>query len=487
MCNFCLICSALVDLFLGEIGQVLKARVTDTNKSVQALALDIVCRISIGMEKPFEKYVRLFVLPVSTVLADQKAPIRLAALQTLTAIATACHGLEPMVPGITAALESSNPLQKGTLLHWLVDWFKDKEPSSTLELNTWVSPIISSLDDRNPDVRKGAQALLPTLITSAGFDYVLQQTNSLKPASRASAIPLIQAARPTLASVPAAKPVPVTTAPPAVPIDPPPDSPVSSMPPPKSKVMGVRRKLPQGSSRPDSRAQTPVESIANKVVTKPGLENQQGTVSSIQPVQSTLSLSLPFHATSMDARKARTGKDNNRWINEAGPTRKDLADLLQSQMEAHASKELITRLFSHDHNAVNDHIQGLSMICEVFSSAEDDESAGAVCLANFDLALKYVSIKAHEPQPNLISKCLEVVEAVLTFLRNANHQLTDGEAMCFIPTMVYKAIINEIISDYGLIFHCSSGILESRCDFGYNKSFEPFRKCMHIADYSKCC
>jgi cytoskeleton-associated protein 5 len=395
------------------------------------------------MEKPFEKHARLFVLPISTVLADQKAPIRSAALQALTAMATACNGLESMVPGFTTALETSNPLQKGTLLHWLADWFKDKEPTSALELNPWVSPIVSCLDDRNSDVRKGAQTLLPTLIACVGFDYVLQQTNSLKPASRASAIPLIQAARPTLSSMPAPKPAPVTTPRSVDPIDILPES--SSMLPPKAKVTGVRRKLPQGSSHPDSRAQTPIETGPNRASVKPAIENQQRAGGSIISPQPAPSLSLPFHGTNMDMRKARTGKDSNRWINEAGSTRKDLADLLQSQMESHASKELIARLFSHDHNAVNDHIHGLNTICEVFSSAEDESAEAVVCLANFDLALKYASIKAHEPQPNLISKCLEVVETVLAFLRNANHQLTDGEATCFIPTIIYKAIINQII------------------------------------------
>jgi cytoskeleton-associated protein 5 len=417
---------------------VLKARVTDTNKSVQALALDIVCRISTGMEKPFEKYARLFVLPVSTVLADQKASTRSAALQALTAIATACNGLESMVPGIVTALETTNPLQKGTLLHWLSDWFKDKELTASLELNTWVSPVISCLDDRNSDVRKGAQALLPILIACAGFDYVLLQTNSLKPASRASAVPLIQACRPSLSSALAPK-APVTTSSPSVePVDPPSESPPSSsVPPPRPKVTGVRRKLPQGNNLPESRAETPVETVSNKGSVKPVPESQRGGagILSAQPAPSP---SLPFYGTNMDIRKTRTGKDSNRWINESGPTRKDLADLLQSQMETHASKELIARLFSHDHSAVNDHIQGLNIICEAFSSAED-ESAEAVCLANFDLALKYVSIKAHEPQPNLISKCLEVVEVVLAFLRNANHQLTDGEAVCFIPTIINKA------------------------------------------------
>lgn len=438
----------IIDLHPGEIGQILKARVTDTNKAVQTLALDIVCRISTGMGKAFEKHTRLFALPISTVLADQKAPIRAAALQALTAIATACDGIESMIPGFTTSFETSNPLQKGTLLHWLADWFKEHEPPSSLDLNAWASPIVSSLDDRNSDVRKGAQSLLPTLIACAGFDFVLHQTNSLKPASRNSAVPLIQAARPALAAPVQPTAAPKTKKPsaiiaPAPPASPPPGSPtLSSAPPAKvgPKVTGVRRKLPLGSSRPESRSETPVEAGPSRATGNPaagGIKRPTGAGAETAPMHS----SLPFHSSNLDAKRARTGKDAHKWINEGGPTRKDLADLLQSQMEPHASKDLVARLFSHDHNAVNDHIQGLTIMSGLFSGAESGgEGVETVCLSNFDLPLKYASIKAHEPQPNLISKCLDVVEAVLAFLRSLNYQLTDGEALCFIPTMVFKVI-----------------------------------------------
>jgi cytoskeleton-associated protein 5 len=422
---------------------VLKSRVTDINKAVQTLALDIVSRIATGMGKPFEKQTRFFVLPVATVLADQKATIRIAACQTLTAIATACSGVESMIHCLTTALETPNPVQKSTLLHWIADWFKDHAPSPLLDLSNWAAPIVSSLDDRNGDVRKGAQGLLPILILCAGFDYVLQQTNSLKPASRTSAVPIIQAARlavPAVASVPPpAKPstVSATSAPtpaarPESPTDP--VLPSAKVVPP-SKLTGVRRKLPQGTSRPESRSETPSEP-SSRLPLQPGTTGLKPPVSGITKDQL-----LPFTSMNVEAKKARLAKDGSRWINEGGSTRKDLAEILQHQMEPSASKELVSRLFSHDHNAVNDHIHGLTTVAELYSRAEtghEVEEIRLICLANFDLPLKYVSIKAHEPQPNLISKCLEVSEAVLGFLRSVEYQLTDAEALCFIPTMIYK-------------------------------------------------
>ncbi|KAF8478461.1 ARM repeat-containing protein [Russula ochroleuca] len=451
---------------MGEIGQILKVRVSDTNKAVQTLALDIVARIATGMGKPFEKQTRFFVLPVCTVLSDQKAHIRAAGIQTLTAIATACEGLDALIHGLTAALEVNQPIQRAQLMGWIVDWLKEHEVTPGLDLSSWVPPIVGCLDDRNGDVRKGAQALLPYLIASAGFDVVLHQTNSLKPASKTTAVPLIQAARaaaPAVATTPAppkvavsSKPAVVSPTPPSPPKYSPPQSPGASVPAgrggPAGKFGSVRRKLPLGSGRrPELHPETVDELATPRAQTKLGGLGlkRSGTKSAptSMPVSAATSHEpLLLHGTSTDAKRVRLLKDVGKWVNEGGATRKDLADLLQHQMESNASKDLIGNLFSHDHNAVNDHVNGLTMLCDFYtdlhSGAEglglSEDEARAIGLANSDLALKYVSIKAHEPQSNLVSKCLDVVDAVLTFMRSVEFQLTEPEALCFIPTLVHK-------------------------------------------------
>ena len=406
------------------------------------LALDIVSRIATGMGKPFEKHTRLFISPICTVLADQKANIRAAGLQTLTAIATACEGIDPMIGGLTTGLETANPLQKSALLQWIVDWFKERPPSSSMDLRQWAPTVVASLDDRSADVRKAAQGLLPSLILACGFDFIMQQTNSLKPASRTTAVPLIQAARPAAAE---SAPKPLTNSkapisPEPAPPSPPPEQAVIPESKPVGKISGVRRKLPQSTSRPDSRAESVVEvpSRAPGIAKRP-IPAGSALVKPTANVPSPQTPGLPFSNMNMDLKKTRLAKDPSRWVNEGGPTRKDLAEALQSQMEPHASKDLVARLFSHDHNAVNDHISGLTILADFYSGAiEADENIEKLCLANLDLPLKYVSIKVHEPQSNLVSKCLDVIEAILSFLRSVNYQLSDGEALCFVPTMVFK-------------------------------------------------
>lgn len=358
-------------------------------------------------------------------------------------MAEACDGLESMVSGFTTALETQNPLQKSTLMQWLLDWFKEHPIPSGIDLKGWAPHVVSSLDDRSGDVRKAALALIPVLIQALGYDFVLNQANSLKPASRASVTPLIQAARPT-ASEQSMAPLKSTAVASAKAAAHPPDSPVSPISDaivpspvepkaPAGKLSGVRRKIPLGTSRPDSRAEN-VDTTKSTVVTKKPSSAGKPSTSAV-----VTNPTLPFTNTNPESKKSRLARDANRWINEGGPTRKDLADLLQGQMEPCANKDLIARLFSYDHNAVNDHINGLTTLADFYSGIENsDETSEKLGLANLDLPLKYASIKIHEPQPNLVSKCLDVIEAILGFLRHVNYQLADNEAACFVPTIIHK-------------------------------------------------
>ena len=446
----------------GEIGSILKARVVDSNKAVQGLALDIVSRIATGMGRPFEKHLRLLLLPVATVLSDQKANVRTLALNALTAIATACEGVDPMAGGLGTALETQNPVQRASILNWAVGWFKDHERPG-VDLSSWTATILSCLDDRNSDVRKGAQAILPILIGSVGFDEVMRQTNSLKPASRSTVVPLIQAARANIPAQSAPPPKPMTSASAKTPAKlalkstPPPSEPDS--PPPKQSpslpgpsVTGVRKPLPGSSTIPRPQSRLDGEGGGSNLSSKTGGLRRPGTGglgSTKSPSTSaTFTTSAVLTSANLEAKKARLVKDTSRWVNEGGTTRKDLAELLQHQMEPHASRELISLLFSHDHNAVNDHVAGMTKVVDLYSSVlAGEDTFGSpsdlqnICVANSDLVLKYASIKAHEPQSNLIAKILELVDVVVSLLQSVNFQLTDAEAQCFIPTMVHK--VNE--------------------------------------------
>ena len=143
------------------------------------------------MGKPFEKRTKFFVVPVVTAPSDQKALIRAAAIQTLTAMADACGGLKPMVHFLGTALEATNPTQRVSLLGWLADYLKKHPPFPSLDLGAWAGTVVTCLDDRNTDIRKGVQTLLPALISSISLDKSWPK-RTLKPALCTTAVPLIQ-------------------------------------------------------------------------------------------------------------------------------------------------------------------------------------------------------------------------------------------------------------------------------------------------------
>ena len=458
----------------------------DSNKAVQALALDVVSRIATGMGKPFEKHLRLLLVPVATVLSDQKANVRTLALNALTAMATACEGVDAMAGGLSAALETPNPVQRSSILNWAVEWFKDHE-SPGVDLSSWTATVLSCLDDRNSDVRKGAQAILPVLVGSVGFDEVMRQTNSLKPASRSTVVPLVQAARASAPSqsAPPSKPtatsastkapaklIPKPTPPPSDPDSPPKQSPSL----PGQGVTGVRKPLPGSSTipRPQSRldGEGGGSSLPGKIggLRRPGATGLAPTKALSTPTSATFGTPAVLTSANFEAKKVRLAKDAGRWINEGGTTRKDLAELLQHQMEPHSSKELVSLLFSHDHNAVNDHVAGMAKIINLYSSVlAGEDTFGSpsdlqnVCVANSDLVLKYASIKAHEPQSNLIAKILELVDVVVSLLQSVNYQLTDAEAQCFIPTVVHKVSHLSALHNSVLNVTCIAWRLERAC------------------------
>ncbi|KZT54281.1 ARM repeat-containing protein [Calocera cornea HHB12733] len=460
---------------MGEIGQVLKTRVPDTNKAVQALTLDILSRIATGMGKPFEKHVRLFVAPVASVLTDQKAPIRAAALLSLTNMANACEDIDGFIPGIVSALETSNPLLRSNLLNWVADWFKEHPPSPSLDLTPLAGPIIVCLDDKSGDVRKAGQAVLPTIIAQAGFDFVLGKLSSLKGASQQAVRPLIMAAKP-VASAPAptqpVAPVPVRAAPSST--RRPPQTvesvmesteslPVPPTKPAAPKVLngisgttGVRSlRLGAASSRPQSRADATDDERPTSVTAVSAPKSRLGyglkkpTVvnkASVSPAEIEAVNSPPFSGTSLDNKRSRLAKDRGRFIFDSVAPSKDVIDLLQQQMEPHASKDLVAQLFSHDHNADRDHLLGLAVMDECFAAVlnEDDkyglpyEDVMSILIANSDLPLKYSSIRLQDTSPTMTLRCLELITHVLELLNKADYSLTDGEVAAFVPSMIGK-------------------------------------------------
>ncbi|KAF0542990.1 ARM repeat-containing protein [Gigaspora margarita] len=181
---------------LGEFPPILKSRLADSNKNLQMMALDICGKLATAMGKPFDRYVKILVGPVTAVLTDQKATVRGSAISCLDCLATAT-GLDSMVSSFASSLGSENPLLRKDLLSWLSDRLKDADEKKILpDLQPLVPAILSCLQDRNGEVRKAAQSCLGPVVKSAGYDFVVTKCGDLKGAVKQSIMPMIEAVRP---------------------------------------------------------------------------------------------------------------------------------------------------------------------------------------------------------------------------------------------------------------------------------------------------
>ena len=465
---------------MGDLGGALKLRMSDSNKMVQALALDIVARLASGMHKPFEKFARLFVSPVAAVLSDAKPHVRAPALVALSAIFEQT-GLDCMVGSLAASLETPNPIQRKELATWLGDKLKEGNSEQT-DLAPLAAPTIACLEDKSADVRKAAQAILPYIVASAGYQHVLDQTSGLKPASRSTVIPMIDAARSAAPApgkpmgAPASGPVSANSEVSR------PSSTTSSNPPLSStlaaKVPGsiaargtsaMSRSLKpaavsvsNGSSTANStRSGTPTEAVASTaktaLVRKPTGARQSLVPAARLPVQPSFSPTgstsgsaspanePPFLTNDPKAKVARGSRETGplRWQIE-GSARSDQVEYLQHQMLPHTSAQLIPLLFSKDHHAERDFMAALTVIGDASTPAAAESYGLDVAdlrlrlTANADLIFKYLTVRLADTATIMTIKCLEVIEAMFAMMLEDGYQLSDYEAGALLPSLITK-------------------------------------------------
>lgn len=455
---------------MGEIGNVLKKAMADTNLACKMLALGIISKIAMGMGQPFDKHSRMVVAAVASVCADQKATTRTAALSTLSAIADACGSLDSLYPGLGTALDSANPALRASVLAWLAERLQAEEPTSGADLTALAGPIVSCLEDRNGDVRKSAGLILPFVVKFAGYDYVMDQTSKLKPASKATIVPLINNARGSGPSAPSAAP---TSAP---------ASRASAATPGPARVktgaVPASRPASAASPRPGVPARTiaaPGRSLAMKALSsapRPASSLSNGDdrptalprAKAMAPrppsaISHTASASAsssggagrtpPFVTATNEARSGRVKKDGARWILDTA-SRAELAEYLASQMEFHASPETFALLFSKDHRAEEDFMVGLSTITDFYDRTAasifglNDDELTSLQMANVDLALKYAAIRLLSNNTQMAIRCLEVITNIVETMQGLNERFSDAEAKLFVPALIIK--VSQIAS-----------------------------------------
>ncbi|KAH8917187.1 ARM repeat-containing protein, partial [Atractiella rhizophila] len=433
---------------LSDISTAIKQRLGDSNKVVQGLALDILARIANGMNEPFQKYAKTFVAGVCTVLADQKASARAAGVTALTAMGDNA-GLECMIGALGTALEVQNPVQRKELLQWLEPRLVDNAAAANYDLTPLGGPIISCLEDRNAEVRKAAQAILPVVVARAGYSYVMDQTNNLKPASRAAVIPMIDAARggaPDLPAISSNKAGAAQSGPHSKPSA----RPLSTKPGVKTPASAA----PPSPRNPGTRPTSPeMEQPASRAVGGRKLVSKPSKITSPSAKSTQNFAAMPALENEPPLLSADPKFKASRKLKETGPlkwsvdgsVRPDQIDYLHQQAAPHFSASLLALLFSKGHHADKDFLSGVTllddcltdpMVCEKYDVTWE-EMKGRF-FANSDIILKYVTVRFTDTNTTIAIKCIELLEHFLAVTAEEEYTFSDYEAQILLGGLVAK-------------------------------------------------
>ncbi|CEH12775.1 Microtubule-associated protein [Ceraceosorus bombacis] len=471
---------------MSELSGPLKLRYADNNMAIRTTALDIISKIAAAMGKQFEPIARAFAASVTPILGDAKAPMRIAGTSALQAMAEA-SGVAPLISGFGSVLETkaANPALRQELFTWLATWFEAHPPEKGLDLQPLALSAVQTLDEKLAAVRKAAQAVLPYIIMRCGYKFVVEQTNSLKPAQKSSVLPLIDAAK----SEAAAK-APKAAPPPAAPAAKPPSkalparasgvaalarasTSVSPAASPSSKLNGASAPASRPASalsRPSSvkpptavgrSLKAPSASRPQSVLSSDdvftdrapstAIKSRIGAPSSRKPSavqEKAVDKSLPFISADIKYKAARERKEGRgqQWIGPDATPRPELSEVLRSHCEQHLSASLVDSLFSKDHNAERDFLSALTLISDFTSSPEfvqeeyglSDEETAARVIANADLVFKYVALRLTDNNTSIFLKCLDVLDHLVNALREQQYHMSDYEANSILPCLVGK-------------------------------------------------
>ncbi|EDV29465.1 uncharacterized protein TRIADDRAFT_51833 [Trichoplax adhaerens] len=178
---------------LGELPGALKDRFSDSNKNLVVNALGIASNIAAAMGPPIQRQLKTFLPAILNTLGDGKTSIRGAAINALNALEKEVS-LKPVLEGDTVALALANdsPNSRSEILGWLEQKLSNAEGIPTADVTSLVLPLFSCLEDRNADVRKKGQALIPVIIKHIGYDATVKLTGKLKASSKQVVVALLE-------------------------------------------------------------------------------------------------------------------------------------------------------------------------------------------------------------------------------------------------------------------------------------------------------
>ncbi|KAJ3021312.1 Microtubule-associated protein, microtubule dynamics during spindle orientation [Thoreauomyces humboldtii] len=405
-----------------ELIPALKGRLTDSNKNLAMNAVELIGNLALAVGKPFERHSRVLVGPMVALFGDQKAHVRGAALTALENLYNATGQLDSLVAPLGTSLMAEQPQLRKDLLKWMGEKM-DANPSKLPDLQPLVHPILACLQDKNADVRKGAQTVLVHVSQSVGYESLRDKCGDLfRGASLATVIPFVEAVKPAggrpLSTASAAQATTPTKQRKSIP---------SAAPLARANSSAPARKT--GTSRPSSSSAAPQKREVVEVASEG---------------------SAPILSSDLRGKEQRAlgDKGMNKWTFDI--PRPELVEHLAEQCQGQFSVDVLAGLFAADHYKEKGFLAALTALDEPISNLPTslDQTAAALDLDvdeltsryinSADLILKYITLRFFDTNTSMFLKCLDLIEHLLALLDHSGAQLSEYEAAAFLPFFVNK-------------------------------------------------
>lgn len=405
---------------INELPASLKARLSDNNKVLVTMAISICKQLAESGGNGMSRHKSVMLPALIGTFSDAKPHLRKAGEEALDAWHSKI-GFLPLLDNdiLSTAMRESNPNLKATLLGWLEKKLPN-EKKLPAELKDCIPPLFCSLEDRNPDVRKAAQAVVPLMMAHVGFESMSKATSKLDPSSKTVVQGILEKAKEVCVPIAApgkksgskaaskgagaaqaAKSAAVAAAAAA--------SAVESTKEPVASKKTAPKKDDKHTKAESKKTSAPSKSRSKKDVVEddgPAILHKIGKAERIK-----------------DEKKLKVLK----W-NFTTP-RDEMVEQLKDQMAPCFSPSMHVKLFHKDFKF---HIEAVAILTNAVTEYNE------AVMESLDLILKWVTLRFFDTNTSVLLKTLEFLNALFNMMESNEKHLSAFEASAFIPYLVGK-------------------------------------------------
>eukprot|EP00058_Branchiostoma_floridae_P023061 XP_002608551.1 hypothetical protein BRAFLDRAFT_98911 [Branchiostoma floridae] len=381
---------------LGDLPSALKARLGDSNKILVINTLTICTTIATAMGPNIRQHVCVIGPGILQTLGDSKEHVRQAGLAALNAVVEQT-GITPFMENemMSDALRSTSPMLKIELFGWLAVKLMTVKTCPP-DLINCLPMLYASLEDRNADVRKNAQAAVVPFMYHLGYEKMNRAVGKLSASSKTNVSAILEKARGEVPAKPSKKGKGKASSPP-------------------SDEGG------SGSSAETRRPKTaPAKSKGGMAGSKKKGSNQSLADEDTGPP---LMLNNEKKQRIKDEKTLKVLK----W-NFSSPE-SDHIEQLQKQLTTCVSKTVYTQFF---HSDFKRHLAAMDTLIAAVKDQQEET------VAQLDLLLKWITLRFFDTNTTVNMKALEYLTILFNTLAENEYRLLDIEANSFLPYLVIK-------------------------------------------------